>query len=1192
MADIAQLGVAIKSDEAKKGAQEVRGALKDIATEAKATATAVDQVATSAEKIGSSGAKVRPATAAARELTAATTGLSKASEIAADAVDREAAVFADLFRQIKAGKAQVTEIQAASTAASTAMGSAATASSGFVAALAPLGGPIGAGIIAAITVVPMIMDAIRKSTEEAKREAKAYRDELAKLSPAALEAAKATELALQARIRSTPMTAGARADALAASNARLNPILGAIGSEQTQQALAFSKALQENQRELLNTAERIAVFRKEGKLAAEAYGDAAKQWDASGRSAKTLGEALAAGDQDAQRLLTAQKQLATANQTLTTALEGGVKAAREKAKEDEKALRNQEAFAEFVRKGKAALAEQAESERKLATKIAETNALMVERIGKSGADLAATQAQLDALRQGEDAYRKVIAAQQRQAEVEEAAKRIKTGNVMLDNIIITQIGKEIEARQKLKEQLDFLLKQRAALNGWNGKDPLNLGESIDSAKQWQTALEGVTSTLRDLAGVMNGTGSDAVKMLGGITAAVDGLVRAQVRAEQMRKDNQTLSIGQAVAAGVGGLVGAYGAGAAVGSLTTSKTAGALGGAAAGAATGAAAGTIIPGIGNIVGGIIGGVVGGIGGLLSAANQGKQAAAQMQIAQQQLGKSLDALRATFANDSLSAAIAQARAQFDDLRKSTEAAYSGKRNEAERNRVLEELNTLEARRVEILQQQAAVALALATQDLDARTLAAAGRTGEAEALRDQIAAQKEINAAIQQYGADSAYVTKLREVQAAEQAAAETARTLAEAEKARTQAQQANAFGLDVQARRQALNGDDRGAFITRQQIGQNSALAQAEDLYRAGTITAEALADFKRLLGDEFTKSITDFDAAVAKANRQVQEDLSVRELLAQGKDKQAEAVRQQIANQRELDGITDANLRLTIEYVQGLEAEARAKAEAAEVARVIAEQNADIDRRMVDALRDMNPAKAAELQAKITEVERAKEMAAATDESVRARLAELFALQDTAKAHAALTAELEKQAQSAKALADLTTSVEDDYLRSTGRTFEADVNRLKKERDDRLKQATDLQAAQSVIDQINETFNAKYNALIASQLNAAPAAAAANAVNYTLNSGAVSAGRTARDDAGTVLGGDSVTFRGGNSITETSGMRLIDYAASQTALLREIRDALRGERGNTDLLPSLARQLDRQYGRRASDQARMVFGEIA
>lgn len=499
------------------------------------------------------------------------------------------------------------------------------------------------------------------------------------------------------------------------------------------------------------------------------------------------------------------------------------------------------------------------------------------------------------------------------------------------------------------------------------------------------------------------------------------------------------------------------------------------------------------------------------------------------------------------------------------------------------LRELAAVTKANEEAIRARNAAELETLTADLAVRRLVAAGNQDAADAERQRLAQLKEIRDAEEKFGAESPYIAALREVQASELAAAEAARQLAEAERIRQQAQQANAFGLDVTARRQTLNGDDRGAFITRQQIGQNSALTQAEDLAKAGIITAEALAEFKRLLGDEFAKSISDFDAAVAKANRQVQEDLSVRELVAKGMSREAEQVRQAIADRRELEGVTDENIRQIILNVQALEAEARQRAELAALQQQIAEQNADIDRRMLDALKALDPVKAAELQDKLTEAERAKELAAAADDMVRARYQELYAMQDAAAAQAKLTDELNRQREAAQALANFSSSVEVDYLRATGRTFDADALQLKQDREQRLKDAAGVGADQDTIDKINAIFEAKYSALIAATMQAAPTASP------------VSAAAGGRFDAGITLGEDTTAFRSSQSITESSAMRMIDYAAAQTTLLRRLVQLAEGGQQTSDagrVLAALTYATDRTLGVLASDSQRLVNGSIA
>lgn len=418
----------------------------------------------------------------------------------------------------------------------------------------------------------------------------------------------------------------------------------------------------------------------------------------------------------------------------------------------------------------------------------------------------------------------------------------------------------------------------------------------------------------------------------------------------------------------------------------------------------------------------------------------------------------------------------------------------------------------------------------------------------------------------------------------AAAKAAAEAAEAQKLAQQARDRTAFGLDMTQRRQTLNGDSRGAFITGQTISSNSALAQAQQLVEAGTITAAMFEELKTLLGDEMVAALRDFDEAARQAKQAVQDDLAVRALVATGQSAAAEQKRIEIANARELQGVTDEGLRAQILYVQGLEAVARATEAAAEAERIRQEQNASIDQRMIDALRILDPERAKELEAKQTEIDRAREIANAADEATAARLRELFAMQDAAKALSMVTEELERQKKAAEELADFTRSIGSQYLRSQGKNFDADLADLNDWRTEQLKRAASVGAGADVISQINAIYDARYGALIAAQMKADTPA--------PVTTPAAFGGSTAADSSIT-LGEDTVAVRSARSITEATALQLVDYAASQTALLRRLVQLAEGGSGPTGSAlasPSLD-MVDRQLGARVNTASLLLAGSV-
>lgn len=785
-------------------------------------------------------------------------------------------------------------------------------------------------------------------------------------------------------------------------------------------------------------------------------------------------------------------------------------------------------------------------------------------------DNANIKAQVQALLESKEAYERILVVQAQEKAVAEARAKLPAGQ-LLEPGQEDRIKKAVAESSELQKLLADMLKTFGAA-----------GPSITAqTNDWATALQSVSAGLRDVSGALSGAGSDAVKTLALIAGAIQRIVEAQKQAKAAGNQKATLA---SMASGYAGIAfSSFAAGSAIGGQTTNKVNGALGGAGMGALQGAAMGSVIPGIGTAVGAIVGGLIGGLGGLISAGQKAKGVAAQLEIAQNQLGKSLDAMRAVFAGDELAASISKARAEFDELRKQTEQAYSGKKNEAERKKVLMELNVLEAQRVEMLKTQYAEQLRQAMDDLQVQYLRAKGLEEQADATALASSQATRLNAAIEKYGADSAYVNKLKEVIAAEKEAAENAKALAEATRQRALAD--NERSLRV--RELTVAGDTRGAFVAQQEDAYADAIEEAQRMVEAGTMTAEMFERLKKVLGEEMAAALADFDNAVALATERQRDELSVRRLLAMGMTAEAEQRRIEIANKEELRNITDEAIREEILELQAMEAANRERERIAAEAQRVADQLLDIDRRMLETLKIVNPEKAAELEQKLKEAERQQELANAANDVVRARLLELYALQDQADALTKVTAELERQKRAAEELARFTKSIDSQWLRAMGRTFDADLQDLKDWRDEQLKSAEALGATAETLTKIQDIFDKKYTDLIASTMQAT------EEVIQKIET--PSSPLRSFGDAPTILGDRTVVNSGSSPFaTDAHAAQFIDVSLAQLSVLREILGALQQSRGpSPDLIDAIptARRADVMNGstiRRASLLTRGEF----
>ena len=924
--------------------------------------------------------------------------------------------------------------------------------------------------------------------------------------------------------------------------------------------------------QIQNLGGQLRAAQQGGRQSVEVFRAAAEQWKDSGDKARTFAQALAEGDQRAKTLLQTTRAQLTLGGQIESVLEAQTKAQQAAAKAtEERRMIEADYQAQVVQLG-IELAERAiaaEAERVAAIVASERALADVLVTGQQR--VAALQAEVTVLAQGSVAAIEYARAQQLRTLVTEGLNRATAAGVALSPGVIAAIVAEAKETQRLT-------KVREALAQWDGKSPFTL--PVDDTQKMADVLRDMVGVVQLIASAFGDVGRNVAQAATGAQSILGGL---QSAGKLKNAAGEKIGLGTALSGQGGG-------------AALLKGLGAAGQIAAGALQVADA------------------------LDLFGNRARARARQMRedaIAFNRALEDFALVTRTSLDEALRSNIRQANALIGQAAKATGievrgvdvqsvadldgiiaqfAAVGTQSKYAERAfgpflGELQKLRTILVQNEAELRSRNAAEIQRLTEDLAVRRFVAAGQTEAADAERLRLAQLREIADAEARYGTNSPYLTHLRDVQAAETAAAQAAAQAAATRRAIEQQQQQQAFGLDLTQRRQTLNGDARGAFVSGQTIQTNAALVQAQQLLEAGTITAAMFEELRVLLGDEMVQALKDFDAAVQTAKQAVLDDLAVRALVAQGKASDAEALRIEIANRKELEGVTDAALRQQILYVQGLEATAREQARLADEQRAAAEAVAEIDRRMLDVLRTLDPAKAAELETKQREIDRAKELASAASEMIRLRLEELYAMEDAARAQAKLTEEMERQKRTAEELASLTASVQEDYLRATGRTFEADMQRLKDDKETRLKAARDLGASQSVIDQIVATFDAKMNALIASQMTGDAASAAG-----TLSP----------------LDGGIRATTNFASVSDTTALRMLDVQLSQLTVLREI--AAKGGAGGggvtvqitvtgsplvaqtpqqvgRDLAAQLVPTLDEYLGRRLGIERRLVGNPV-
>jgi hypothetical protein len=1108
MARVARLGVVIDSSQAVSGAKAVDAALNTLsatAQRAQASVTAATAAVTRSGALQAAAAvqaaqATTTATVATQRQTAAVLENALASGTGTVSAKALAAAWVAEASAASAATAATVAHRTAVVSTTVATGAAAGATGLLGGAMAALGGPVTIALTAAMLGVQFIMGKVSEETGKAAEKAKDAEEAFKALTEAQLSNQLAQLEARRVALSSQRASAEDQGNLfgvlkldkeLAAIDPQLQKYTSAIQTlrRETNQGTSSVGALATS---LANAQAELRAFQEGGEANAKAYRLAATAWSASKDGVRTLEAALRDGDASAKQLMqTAREQVAI--ETTLTRLR----------KESTEVVKRQKVDIDKLRE---ALEFRARAER------------AVERNDEFKDDVKGAISGLDArLKKEQDIGKEK--ARQYLAVAEQIAQL---------QFQVSLIGK---TREEVEKLTDEELRRRAIAEGATAQqadEVVRLQRQLRNAKNetesWESALQGVVGLAQLLASAFGDAGREAAKIGNGLQSILGG-VGASGR---IKVGDKKIGLGTALSGGGGAeafasglsVVGQYAAGA----LALAEAFGLFDDAARKAREGQIAYTKALEEYAIV----------------------QRTSLEQAIKDDIAKANQTAQNAFAASGTTGSITfgsgdELQRQIEQLRQGPEAF---RKLADELAKLLPKIRANEA----ALRAEAAVRLQAATEDLAVRRLIAAGQTEAAEAERLRLAQVREIAAAEKEFGKDSPYLDELKKVQAAETAAAEAARELAAAEKLLQQARQAQAFAADLRARGQTLSGDDRGAAITRLGISQAGELQAAEALLKAGTITQEMFDELARVLSGELAKAIEDLDKAAQDAAKAIEQEkqnkrdeLAVRALIATGDEAGAARVRREIANRQELEGVTDETLRAEILRVQGLEALAIALAEAARLEQERAAQNDDINRRLIDAYRVLDPIKAAELEQIREQIEREELLRGAVDEATRARYEELFAIEDQAKAVKKLADEQRAAAEAAEKLANLTATVEEEYLRATGRGFDADVKALERRRDEKLEEARKAGASEETIRQIKAIFEAGMQTLIARTMGA---------------SGSPSLG-------GGVVGGDTeyTTRAVTRSINSIEAIRLIDLASSQLIVLRQIASNTAGGGGN-------------------------------
>lgn len=384
MTRIATLGTAIDSSGAKKGADEVKGALDGISASATRASTSMQAATTAVTKsVNEEATALRQVTAALGTTTSATTTLTAAQAAQKQTLDQ---IFPELqqlrTRLTEAGvqlnassaghraMAASTVASTAATAASTPVTSGATvglqafaaamaarttataagtvASRAFSVALGAMGGPLGV-VLTGLTALPLVLKAVEDRKRAAKERTDDYREALEKLSPAARDSAIALEQAFQAQLRSERRTGlgdiAERNRLIAESEARIAEVRRAGNEAAQQQAREQEKVYAAQVRETENLRKATILLKQEGEASAKAFLQAASTWERSFDSTRSFARALADLSPEALRLRDSTMGMSAAQAAFNAEQDRGTRAAKE-AREAKRALAAAEREAE------------------------------------------------------------------------------------------------------------------------------------------------------------------------------------------------------------------------------------------------------------------------------------------------------------------------------------------------------------------------------------------------------------------------------------------------------------------------------------------------------------------------------------------------------------------------------------------------------------------------------------------------------------------------------------------------------------------------------------------------------------------------------------------------------------------------------------------------------------------------------
>jgi colicin import membrane protein len=387
---------------------------------------------------------------------------------------------------------------------------------GMAAALGALPG-VGTAALAVMTVVPMVFETIGRKAEEARRQAAQFREELAKMSPVALQAAVDAEKAFQAQLRSQQaLTLGARRareQQLAASDQRLGVLQQAQGSQANAVGIARGEDLARFAREAQNAAGALAAFNRTGEVGRDAFLRAAAAWDASRQSALSLSDALDQGNAAARQYLFAAARVAQTEANSKAAAEASAAAAKAAEKATRDRQRAEEEFAKTSQRLDEILRDVGLTSEQRLKKETEGIASAQDFIRAQREKIASTKAEYAALQDGAFAYQQFLDVQRVREAGERAvaeALRVKNDLSKDDLNLIRQQGEELARQQVVLER---------AKNTGGTRPP------VEDTDRW-------LDSLRDAVGVVQLIGQafgDVGRTVVGIATAAHGRALRQGR---------------------------------------------------------------------------------------------------------------------------------------------------------------------------------------------------------------------------------------------------------------------------------------------------------------------------------------------------------------------------------------------------------------------------------------------------------------------------------------------------------------------------------------------------------------------------------------------------------------------------------------------------------------------------------------